>query len=121
VLMEEAGREGWPVVRPLFCHFLGEKEVWEIGQQFLVGGDLLVAPVLDPGKVTWRVYLPGGGGGGGKGGREGGVRWKHVWTGKVYEGGEGGWVTVPAALGEIPVFWRVGSEWEGLFEGLVGA
>ena len=121
VLMEEAGREGWPVVRPLFCHFLGEKEVWEIGQQFLVGGDLLVAPVLDPGKVTWRVYLPGGGGGGGEGGREGGVRWKHVWTGKVYEGGEGGWVTVPAALGEIPVFWRVGSEWEGLFEGLVGA
>jgi len=118
VLMEEAARDGWPVVRPLFCHFPGEKGVWEVGQQFMVGPDLLVAPVVDPGKRTWRVYLPGEGR---EGGRERGlaVAWRHVWTGQIYE--KGGWVTVRAGLGEIPVFWRVGSRWEGLFEGLAVA
>ncbi len=108
VLMQQAATRGYPVVRPLFLHFPGEQTTYEISQQFLLGPDLLVAPVVDPGKTTWRVYLPGG------------VAWQHLWTGQVYEPEQesvvGQWVTVPAALGEIPVFYRVGSHFTDEFE-----
>lgn len=106
VLMEEAASKGYPVVRPLFLHYPGDASAYRISQQFLLGPDLLVAPVLNPGQETLRLYLPGG------------DRWRHVWTGHIYEGG---WLTVSAPMGEIPVFSRQGTPFAELFDSLVEA
>jgi alpha-D-xyloside xylohydrolase len=59
---------------------------------FLVGDDLLVAAVEEAGATEKAVSLPPGG-------------WVHWWSGVRYEGD----VTVPAPLGEGPLFQREGS------------
>jgi alpha-D-xyloside xylohydrolase len=59
---------------------------------FLVGDDVFVAPVEESNVTGREVTLPPGG-------------WVHWWTGERYEGT----VTVPAPLGEGPLFQREGS------------
>ena len=66
---------------------------------YLLGGDVLVAPVVRPGEDTRRVWLPEG-------------RWIHLWSGEAYGGGE---AEVPAPLGQPPVFWRAESGWAPVF------
>ncbi len=85
---------GIPVMRPLFYHY---DEDWTYSESFeyLLGKDLLVAPVIKQGATTRTVHLPED-------------RWEHVWTGQTYEGET---VTVEAPLGHIPVFIRKDSEW----------
>jgi len=63
--------------------------------QFLLGGDLLVAPVLEPGAKLREVVLPRG-------------RWVDMWRGKVHAGPST--VTLPAPLDEIPVLARAGAK-----------
>jgi len=67
---------------------------------YYLGSDLFVCPVIDRHANKRKVYLPRG-------------VWVHFWTGKVYTGGE--WYTIPAPLGEIPVFYRANSEFLDLF------
>jgi alpha-glucosidase (family GH31 glycosyl hydrolase) len=59
--------------------------------QYLLGDDLLVAPVLNPGQTERSVYLPT-------------ASWRDYWTGETYQGP--GRVTVPAPLHHIPLFIR---------------
>jgi alpha-glucosidase len=98
-LVDEAAARGYPVVRHLFLHYPEDATARKLRHEaFLVGSELLVAPVLDPGVETVRVYLPAG-------------RWVHVWSGQ--ESGEehqGTWLTVPAPLGRPAVFHKKGSE-----------
>lgn len=64
----------------------------EIGmQQFFLGGDLLVAPVLAPGDTNRKVYFPGG-------------RWQHWWSNVTFEGKK--LSSVDAPLDQPPVFYR---------------
>ena len=107
-LMAEAERKGYPVVRPLFLHYLDDPLALQLTSEFLVGEDLLVAPVLDSGRSNIRVYLPWNRGG-----------WKHVWSGRVY--GEssispnGLWIMIEAPLGQPPVFYRPNSRFASIF------
>lgn len=98
-LVDEAAQTGLPVVRHLFLHYPDDPNVWRIRyEEFLVGTELLVAPVLDPNRDEVEVYLPAG-------------RWVHVWTGEVYGSEEKGIrVRVSAPLGYPAVFYREGSE-----------
>ncbi len=80
---------GVGVVRPLFFHY-DEKEAYEQTYEYLLGRDILVAPVLRPDTVTKDVYLPQD-------------NWVHLWSGKEYGGGT---VSVHAELGLPPVFIR---------------
>ncbi|HOU54210.1 MAG TPA: alpha-glucosidase [Myxococcota bacterium] len=104
-LYREAADRGWPVVRHLAMHHPTVSRAWTVTDEFLLGADLLVAPVLEPGDETgtaWRrVWWPPG-------------TWRHLWTGEVREGAEGfgseGLVEAP--LGRPPVFLRVGSALE---------
>ncbi len=105
-LMAEAAAKGHPVVRACFLHYPDDPAAYTLTQQFLLGPDLLVAPVLDPGKASTKVYLP----------REA-QGWRHVWSQEVYEG-KGEWVTVPSPMGAPPVLYRVGSAHAELFDGL---
>jgi hypothetical protein len=81
-------------MRPLAYHYPGDPNVWELGSQYLLGPDLLVAPVTRPGATHWPVYLPQG-------------RWYDFWTHEPVEGGRG--ISAPAPLDTIPVFVRRGA------------
>jgi len=97
-LVEEAAGTGLPVVRHPFIHYPHDPEVYGLEYQFMVGPDLMVAPVLDPGEEEVEVYLPAG-------------RWVHLWSGKEYGSAERGvYETVPAPIGEPAVFYEEGSE-----------
>ena len=113
-LVANAAETGVPVVRPLFLHYPDDRITHELSyQEFLVGPDILIAPVLDPGMVRQRLYLPAG-------------NWIHAWSGKAYRSPfEGQWVTVDAPMGQPPVFVKEGTPDGQLFlenlqaEGLV--
>ena len=61
--------------------------------QYMFGGKYLVAPVMELGARSRKVYLPAG-------------VWCNVDTGEELQGG--GYVTVPAPLEVIPVLERIG-------------
>lgn len=94
--MEAAHRRGTPVIRPLFYDFPGDKQAWEVEDQYMFGPDILVAPVLYAGAETRQVYLPAG------------VDWEHAWTGQTFAGGQT--IEVATPIDEIPVFTRQGSK-----------
>lgn len=56
-LVETARTEGTPILRPLAFRFA---ECEEIRDQFLLGDTILVAPVLEKGATTRRVWFPPG-------------------------------------------------------------
>jgi alpha-glucosidase len=58
LLMNEATSLGYPLARPLFLHYPSDDVVWSISNQFMVGSQFLVAPVLDADIVATKVYLP---------------------------------------------------------------
>jgi alpha-glucosidase len=80
---------GRPLIRHLALHFPEDPVVYQVEDQYMLGPDLLVAPVLEPGATTRGVYLPEG-------------TWYLVWNGEAYQGP--GSVVVPAHLGEPPAF-----------------
>ena len=67
---------------------------------YFLGDDLFVCPVIDRGVKQRRVCLPCG-------------EWVHFWTGHVYSGRTE--VRIQAPLGQPPVFYRKGSEYENIF------
>ncbi|MGP3964161.1 glycoside hydrolase family 31 protein [Nonomuraea sp. 3N208] len=94
-LAEAAHERGEPVLRPLLFDFPGDERAWSVDDQFMLGPDLLVAPVLAPGMAERSVYLPQG------------TRWVELATGHIHDSG-----TVEAAtpLERIPVFVREGND-----------
>jgi alpha-glucosidase len=93
-------KEGLPVMRPLFMEFESDGPAWTLKDEYLLGADLLVAPVLVEGAVARKVHLPE-------------AEWVHLWSGKAYAGGDH---EVAAPLGQPPAFWRKGSPWASVFE-----
>ena len=91
-LMAEAHEHGTPVLRGLFYEFPDDARCWEVGDQFLFGADVLVAPVLEPGAVERDVYLPAG------------AAWTDARTGESFDGGRT--IRVAAPLASVPVFAR---------------
>lgn len=51
---------GAPLMRPLYFDHPGDTAVWDHPLQWLLGDDLLVAPVVEPGATSWDVYVPAG-------------------------------------------------------------
>ncbi len=92
-LVEENARCGLPVQRPLFLHHEADPRCYTEQFEYLLGPDVLVAPVWQEAQETRTVYLPEG-------------EWIHLWSGGKFAKGEH---TVPAPLGEPPVFYRAGS------------
>lgn len=58
----EVENRGLPFIRPLFLHAEGDRVALDIDDEFLIGSDLLVAPVFDDGiePVVRSIYLPKG-------------------------------------------------------------
>jgi alpha-D-xyloside xylohydrolase len=90
---ERAPETGLPVMRPLVLEFQDDRGVHGIGDQFMIGENLLLAPVFDAdGYVD--VYLPPG-------------TWVDYWTGETYDGGQT--LSLQVDLDEMPAFLRAGS------------
>ncbi len=91
-LMLQAHTTGQPVMRGLFHEFPDDPECWRIDDQFLLGADLLIAPVIAAGASQREVYLPEG------------SEWTDLASGQRFDGGQT--VTASAPLAVIPVFAR---------------
>ncbi|NUT37214.1 MAG: glycoside hydrolase family 31 protein [Hamadaea sp.] len=102
-LSEEANRTGAPPMRPLFFDFPADQQAWLVDDQFLLGPDVLVAPVYEAGRRSRRVYLPSG------------TRWRDAYTAELFEGGTT--LDADAPLEHLPVFIREGAAVAGQFEG----
>lgn len=94
--MWRATREHLPVLRPTFFDFGDDAQTWHDCDEMMVGPDLLVAPVFEPGARERRLYLP-----------RHALGW-HDWaSGQHFDGGQ--WVTVDAPLDRLPLFVREGA------------
>ncbi|MBI4749218.1 MAG: DUF4968 domain-containing protein [Acidobacteria bacterium] len=86
---------GQPVMRPLWYQFPHDQNTYLIDDQYLIGSDLLVAPVVKQGATKRRVYFPAG------------TDWIDWWTGIRMTGGN--WVEVEAPIERLPLFVRAGA------------
>lgn len=93
-LMQEATTSGTPIMRPLVFEFPEDPKTHGIFDQFMLGPDIMVAPVYQPETKCRAVYLPEG-------------EWFDLYTGKVIAGNR--YILADAPLEMIPVFLREGA------------
>ena len=91
----QAHESGAPFMRALFLDFGADPNVAEIGDEYMFGPALLVAPVTEQGQTSRSVYLPAG------------ADWYNFWTNEKVHGGQR--ITVAAPIDTIPLFVRAGS------------
>jgi len=92
--LEESHRSGVPLFRPLLLNYQDDESTYNLDDQFMVGDDLLVAPILKPDVTKRLVYLPAG-------------TWYDYWTNRKYAGGT--MISVEAPLDVVPLFVRGGA------------
>lgn len=88
--------DGSTLMRPLVMDFPEDQRALSLDNEYMFGRAFLVAPVMEPGVSTWRVYLP-----------ENESGWIDFWTGESYKGGQ--YVDVDVDWAKIPLFVRGGS------------
>jgi alpha-glucosidase (family GH31 glycosyl hydrolase) len=93
-LWRRAARTGMPIARPLWLAAPGDPRAARQDQEWLLGPNVLVAPVVEAGARTRRVYLPRG-------------CWRSPATGRRLSGP--GYRQVAAPLEELPYFLRCGT------------
>jgi len=91
-----AHKTGIPIVRSMFLNYQDDDESYsnEAQYQYMIGDNLLVAPVLSEFENSKKLYLPEG-------------KWLGWWDNKVYEGGQ--WILVDAPIDRIPLYIKQGS------------
>jgi alpha-glucosidase len=92
-LVAEAAEHGYPVVRHPFLHYPSDPNTHDIRYQFMLGPDLMIAPVLDKGADSVEVYFPAN------------SEWIDLWSG-TDAGQAGTWMRMPAPLSKPAVFLR---------------
>jgi alpha-D-xyloside xylohydrolase len=83
------------MMRPLVMDWRTDKEVWNIGDEFMFGPAILVSPVTEAGAKSRSLYLPPS------------SAWYDFWTGERVAGGQH--ILSAAPLERIPLFVRGGS------------
>ena len=86
---------GAPFMRALWMDFPGDKQVFNIGDEYMFGPAFLVAPVTQQGQVIKHVYLPAG------------TDRYNYWTNEKFAGGQS--IQVAAPINQIPLFVKAGS------------
>ncbi|MEF2966373.1 TIM-barrel domain-containing protein [Paenibacillus sp. M1] len=106
-----AGREGLPLVRPMYYHYPERHEAYEVPNEYFFGTEMMVCPITKPadrstGVAEFRAWLPEG-------------VWIDFFDGKVYDGGRR--LSLYRGLESIPVLAKAGAivplseltEWTG--------
>jgi alpha-glucosidase (family GH31 glycosyl hydrolase) len=93
-LIREACDNGVPPMRALWLHYPNDAEGVKLGDEYLWGRDILVAPVVEKGAKSRRVYLPQG-------------KWYDWWTDKTFDGGK--WIEREVDLATMPLYARAGA------------
>src|SRR5580704_13886083 len=93
-VVRECSLSGMPIIRALWLHFPDDPQAVSCSDQYLWGSSLLVAPVVEQGAKTRRVYLPRG-------------AWYDFWTGERHEGARE--VTKTVDLETMPLYVRAGA------------
>jgi alpha-glucosidase/alpha-D-xyloside xylohydrolase len=91
----EARESGLPLMRAMWLHHPDDVHARGIGDQFMWGRDLLIAPVYEPGAVARTVYLPEG------------DAWYDWWSNEAAAGGQK--VIRRADLATMPIYVRAGA------------
>ena len=89
-----ANQSGFPLMRALPIQFPNDTACRHYPLEYCFGEALLIAPIVEPGKMAWQVYLPQG-------------DWRDIWTGEVQKGPQV--IETPASLSFIPAFQRKGT------------
>ena len=95
-LYRRAATDSAPILRPLFYDFDADPRAFDDCDDFMLGPDLLIANVVEPGQRERSVYLP-----------QGVEGWYDFHTGTYYAAGSE--ITVEAPLDRIPMFARAGA------------
>jgi sulfoquinovosidase len=94
-LWRQADQTGIPITRPLWLAYPSDPQAARQDQEWLLGPDVLVAPVVTEGATSRTVYFPTG-------------CWQRPDTGARYSGPSS--ATVPAALDQLPYFFHCGTQ-----------
>ncbi|XZH95334.1 glycoside hydrolase family 31 protein [Clostridium perfringens] len=87
-------KEGLPIFRPMIMEYEKDMNLLNIREQFMLGENMIVAPVLYEGERSKTVYLPKG-------------SWFNYFTMEKLQGGK--WYKLPCELDEILVFVKEGA------------
>lgn len=93
-LLFESQITGLPVMRPLVLHYENDENTFNLNNEFMVGENMLVAPVVEQGVTKRMVYLPDG-------------SWINYWTGERFVGKKH--IIVDAPIDVLPIFIKEGS------------
>ena len=93
-LMREACDTGLPPMRALWLHYPTDPDAVKLGEEYLWGRDLLVAPVVEKAARMRRLYLPKG-------------EWYDWWTCEKSAGPC--WIERPVDLSTMPIYVRAGA------------
>ncbi|WP_235612813.1 glycoside hydrolase family 31 protein, partial [Moorella sp. Hama-1] len=88
-----AAKTGLPVMRPLVLHYQEDILAREFDTEYLLGKEILVAPVTDECEER-TVYLPAG-------------KWVDFWSDEIYDGNQ--IIKYNAPMDKIPLFIRLNS------------
>jgi len=92
--VRECSKTGMPIVRALWLHYPDDPTAVARGDEYLWGRDLLVAPVVEKGAPSRRLYLPRG-------------SWFDFWTNERIDGGRE--LDRAVDLGTTPLYVRAGA------------
>jgi len=90
----EARATGMPLMRALWLHYPTDPTARGLGNEYLWGRDLLIAPVFEKGATHRNLYLPAG-------------KWVDWWTNVSATGGT--WVDRAVDLSTMPIYVRAGA------------
>ncbi|MBS3681666.1 DUF4968 domain-containing protein [Ornithinibacillus massiliensis] len=93
-LFYQASKEGLPVMRPLLMEYPEDEKTYNLNDQFMIGDNVIMAPILNPSVTDRVVYLPKG-------------EWIEYTTKESYEGERVH--LIHAELEDLPVFVRKGT------------
>jgi alpha-glucosidase (family GH31 glycosyl hydrolase) len=90
----EARATGMPLMRAMWLQYPNDKKASSLGNQYMWGRDLLIAPVFEKGATSRTTWLPGG-------------MWYDWWNGEKIEGARN--VIRKVDLSVMPIYVRAGA------------
>ncbi|MBE0670940.1 MAG: glycoside hydrolase, partial [Anaerolineales bacterium] len=85
--------KGLPIIRPIFWLDPDNEYASTCDDEFLLGDEFLVAPVVTPNATQRDIYFPNG-------------KWQNYWTGEIITGNA--WIkNFPSPLDTLPIFKRI--------------